>query len=63
MLNNYEYDKIKILHKLSCLQWFIKQHAEENAKKANNAECVAFYKELSADLEKHIAKLHKMVQK
>lgn len=63
MLNNNEYDKIKILHKLSCLTWFIKQHAEEDAKKANNPECSAFYKELTSDLEKHIDTLHKMLCK
>lgn len=63
MLNNNEYNKIKILHKLSCVTWFIKQHAAEDAQKANKPECVAFYKELINDLEKHIDTLHKMLCK
>lgn len=50
MLDNCCYNKIKIMHNLSCLIWFIEKHAVEDAQKANDSVCVDFLKKLKADL-------------
>ncbi len=63
MLDNCFYDKIKILHHLSCMLWFIEKHAEENAKKEGDEECHAFLDRLEKDLEKHVQELKKMICK
>ena len=60
-LQNSTYDKIKLLYKLSCLSWFIKQHAMNDMQ--DHAEEIQFLKELSADIEKNIAKLKIMTCK
>lgn len=53
-MDNCKYNKVKILHDLSALCWFIQKHALEDAKKANDADCVKKLQELSKDLEKHL---------
>lgn len=58
MLNNCKYDKIKLLHELSCILWFIKKHAKEDAQKENHGECLLLYEELQKSLEEQISKLH-----
>jgi hypothetical protein len=60
-LNNGDYDKIKILHELSSISWFIKKHALEDLPK--DTETFAFLKQLESSLEKHVAKLKDMVCK
>lgn len=62
MLSNGLYDKIKILHEMSSLLWFIKEHAiKESAKQGH--DCLIYYKELEKGLEEHIKKLEKMILK
>lgn len=58
-LDNCDYDKIKILHELSSVLWFIKKHALEDTQK--NTESFTFLKQLESSLEKHVAKLKDMV--
>lgn len=58
MLNNCKYDKIKLLHELSCLVWFIKNHAKKDAEIEGHGECFILFEELQKDLEEHIRKLH-----
>jgi hypothetical protein len=58
-LGNHTYDKIKILHELSCILWFIKKHALKNAK--NDKQCLSLLKKIEADLTKHINALHQMI--
>ena len=62
MLSNGHYDMVKILHEMSSLLWFIKEHAIKEAAKYDN-ESLVYYKELERDLEKHIAKLEDMLLK
>ena len=62
MLNDCLYDKIKLLHQLSSAAWFITKHALENAKRNNDAHCVAELEALHSDLEKHIKKLHEALK-
>lgn len=61
VLDNCTYDKIKILHELSCILWFIKKHALEDARQ--ESECTDLLQRLHADLEKYTAELEKIVCK
>ena len=60
-LNNDLYDKIKILHELSTLAWFIRQHAEPDAIKRNDDEMQKILLELYKDLDKHIKEIKKQL--
>ena len=57
MLDNSHYNKIKLMHDLSGLLWFIKKHAHEDAQKAQDKACADFLKQLEADLNKHVEQL------
>lgn len=59
MMDNAKYNKVKILSDLSAACWFIDKHALADAKKANDAECVATLEAIKKDLDKHIAALEK----
>ena len=54
MLRNVRYDKIKIVHKLSCLLWFLEKHGIEDAKTASDDATVKLMEELKKDLHKHL---------
>ncbi len=60
-INNCDYDKIKILHEMSSILWFIKKHALVDAQQ--DEACLRFLKQLENDLEKHVAELKDMVCK
>lgn len=61
MLNDSKYDKIKLLHELSCITWFIKNHAESDAQEHNDAKMTEFLKKLSNNLENHIKELEALI--
>ena len=61
MLRDCNYDKIKLLHKMSALAWFLEKHAKDNAQKENDSECRQACVELQKDLEKHIEKFKKLI--
>ena len=61
MLKNGRYDKVKILHEMSSLLWFIKEHAIKESAKQGHDQCLTYYKELEKDLEKHIHLLEEMI--
>jgi len=63
MLHDCKYDKIKLLHQLSCMAWFIEKHAKENAQKAGDTECANFLDALAKDLKKHQSVLEQMTCK
>jgi|GEM_PF-1620122 len=60
MMENCEYNCIKLLHKLSCISWFIKKHALEDAKKSENTKLYELLQYIEKDMEKHIAELKKV---
>lgn len=62
-LENCNYDKIKILHHMSKMLWFIEKHALEDAKKMSDEKCYAAFEEIKKDLEKHVEKLKHLVAK
>jgi hypothetical protein len=49
-LDDVTYDKIKLLHKLSSLEWFIKKHAHPDAKTVGDES----FKELLETMCSHI---------
>jgi len=57
MLSNCDYDKIKLLHELSSILWFIDKHCHEDARAAGDTECKAFLEHLENDLLKHVEEL------
>ncbi len=58
MLCNEEYDGIKVLHTLSELLWFVQHHAvHEVAKSDKHQARLAFYQELTKNLEDAVTKL------
>lgn len=63
MLPNGRYDKIKVLHDMSSLLWFIKEHAIKEAAKQGHNDCLTYYKEIEKDIEKHIRALEEMLFK
>ena len=58
-LDNSTYNKVKILYKLSDLQWFIEKHALEDANNAGDKATVEGLLAVQRDLEKHIEKLQR----
>ncbi len=61
MLDNCFYNKIKLLHDLSCVRWFIDKHAKEDAKKAGDTKFYALLENLERDLEGYVDALKKLV--
>jgi hypothetical protein len=59
MLKDNQYDKVKLLYKLSKLCWFLEKHAIENAQESEGENIADQLKELKDDLNKHIALLKK----
>ncbi len=58
-MDNVQYNTMKLLHELSCLEWFIKMHAKKDAQNAGNAQITATLEHLEKDLAQHINELHK----
>lgn len=61
MLDDCKYDKVKLLHEISSLAWYLEKHATENAEKAGDKKCYSLYKEILQDLEKNINKLKQSI--
>lgn len=63
MLHNCLYNKIKLLHDLSCASWFIKKHAMQDAQEEKHTDCMKDLEEIQADLERHIKNIEKKICK
>lgn len=62
MLDNCNYNKVRLLHDLSRIAQFLKKHAKKDAKKSRkHGSCHKLYGELEKDLDKHIGKLNKAI--
>ena len=57
MLNNCNYNKVRLLHDLSRIVWYLEKHAKNDAKKAGHTLCDPLCDEVKADLQTHIDKL------
>lgn len=63
MLKDCNYTLVRLLHDLSRVQWYLQNHAKEDAKKEKGHElCHAVYEDLEKDLEKYIEKLRMAVE-
>ena len=62
MLSNCNYDKTKILYKITKLIGFIEKHAIHDAERDGHPLCTEEYKELKHDLERHMEKLRLAVE-
>ena len=61
MLKDCNYNKVRLLHDLSRIVWYLKKHAKEDAKTEGHELCYAMYEELEKDLEKHMDKLKQAI--
>jgi hypothetical protein len=57
MLDNCKYNKIKLLHELSSILWFLKKCCIQDAKNFGDLQHSNYLKEFQNDLEKHIKKI------
>jgi len=62
MLSNCNYDKTKLLSKLSKIAGFIEKHGMHDAEKDDHPLCAEEYRELKNDLERHIEKLRMAIE-
>ena len=62
MLSSCNYDKTKLLAKISKLMGFIDKHAVKDAEKDGHPLCGVEYKELKQDLERHAEKLRAAIE-
>lgn len=58
MLDSCTYDKIKLVHQLSCLVWFIDKHGKKDALEADDQEFYATLCSMQKELDKYISILH-----
>ncbi len=61
MLDNGTYNKVKLVHELSALAWFIEKHALKDAENAGDQACVAALTNLHRDLCAHLERLQNTV--
>ncbi len=62
MMENASYDKVKLLHQLSELVWFIDKHALKDLQEAGDNCCLNTLKEVHTELEQQVKALQKTLQ-
>ncbi|MCK4650718.1 hypothetical protein KAT08_00950 [Candidatus Babeliales bacterium] len=62
MLDNYQYNTIKLLHELSSICWFLKKHGIPDSKNSRDDTCAKILDDIKNDLDKHIKVLDEMVK-
>ena len=62
MLCNCNYDKVKLLAKISKLDGFIEKHALHDAEHDGHPLCAQEYRELKQDMERHAEKLRVAIE-
>lgn len=62
MLSNCNYDKIRLLHDLSRIKWFLDNHAKKDAEEEGHELCIQMYGEIEGDIDKSIAKLKEAIK-
>lgn len=62
MLDDCNYNKLRLVHDLSRIIWYLDKHAIDDAEKAGHLECLTLYKNLHKDLELHMQKLIKGIE-
>ena len=54
--------KVRLLHDLSRIIWYLKQHAEDDTQSSDHGLCYEMSSELQVDLEKHSEKLRQAIE-
>ena len=62
MVCNCNYDKTKLLYKISTLVEFLEKHTVKDAEKDGHPLCAEMYKELKHDLHRHAEKIRSAVE-
>ena len=62
-MKNCKYNKIKLMHKLNKISWFIEKYAKNDATNDGDNECCEHLKKMQADLDKHVNDLHCSIKK
>ena len=62
MMCNCNYNKTKLLYKITKIASFLEKHAIRDAEKDNHPLCAEECKELKQDLERHIEKLRMAIE-
>ena len=62
MLDNYQYNTIKLLHELSSICWFLEKHGIPDSKNSGDDTCAKVLDDIKNDLDKHIKVLDEMVK-
>ena len=62
MLCNCNYNKTKILYKISKIDEFIEKHAIKDAEKDGHPLCAEEWKEIKRDLDRHVEKLRMAIE-
>ena len=62
MLCNCNYNKTKVLYKLSVLASFIDKHAMKDADKDGHPLCAEEFRELRQELERHAEKIRAAIE-
>jgi hypothetical protein len=61
MLDNSSYNKIKLLHELCSMDWFLEKHALKDAQAAGDVDCQEALTSLQKDIRRHIERIRGMV--
>lgn len=59
MLDNSTYNKVKMLHLLSEMNWFIEKHGIIDAQVSGDQACADMMLAIQRDAQKHIEKLQR----
>lgn len=60
-VSNCFYDKVRILHDLCRVVWFIQKHGIADARKEGNKECRALFDAINVQLQEYIEELRSML--
>ena len=62
VLNDCNYNKVRLLHDLSRIVWYLEKHAKQDAKKEGHKLCHVVCDDIRKDLEKHMEKLRLAIE-
>ena len=57
MLDNCKYNKVKLLHELCSMSWFIEKHGLNDAKNLNDNDCIKILEDIKKDIDEHAKKI------
>ncbi len=61
-MDDCNYSKVKLLHDLSRIAWYLDKHAKKDANTSGHVLCQKVCEELQADLDKHMEKLRLAIE-